>query len=204
LIRKTLPHLPHLAKATTQRAAMITRLARLLPRGEYLRQLAQGLVFGKIGHALAATATPMLTAETLTTGGLKTVRIALNNVARSVTGCKCSDHVTVSELNSKAKFALLNELVAQTVAMETWAAFHSSKGSARGRNPLGVKMFESSGFTRESRATAAGKVTDRASGSNTLVSSGLRVLNTCSDLRTARTKGAARRAANSFARGAPL
>jgi hypothetical protein len=76
-----------------------------------------------------------------------------------VTGCKRSDHVTVSELNSRAKFPLLNELVTQTVAMETWAAFHSSKGSARGRNPLGVKMFESSGFTRESRATAAGKVT---------------------------------------------
>jgi hypothetical protein len=57
----TMPHLLHLAKATTQRAAMITRLACHLPRGEYLRQLAQGLVFGKIGHALAVTATPRLT-----------------------------------------------------------------------------------------------------------------------------------------------
>jgi hypothetical protein len=174
---------------------MITRLACHLPKGEYLRQLAQGLVFGKIGHALAVTATPRLIAGTPTTGGLKTVQIALNNVERLV---------TVSELNSLAKFPLLNELVTQTVAMETWAAFHSSKGSARGRNPLGVKMFESSGFTRESRATAAGKVTDRASGSNTLFSSGLGVWNTCSDLRTATTKGAARRAANSFAWGAPL
>jgi hypothetical protein len=102
------------------------------------------------------------------------------------------------------EFPLLNELVTQTVAMETWAAFHSSEGSARGRNPLGVKMFESSGFTSKSRATAAGKLTDRASSSNTLVSSGLGVWNTCSDLRTATTKGAARRAANSFALGAPL
>jgi hypothetical protein len=65
-------------------------------------------------------------------------------------------------------------------------------------------MFELSGFTRESRATAAGKETDRASGSNTLVSSGLGVWNTCSDLETATTKGAARRAANSFVQGAFL
>jgi hypothetical protein len=161
-------------------------------------------VFGKIGHALAVTATQRLTEETPTTGGLKTVQIALNNVARSETDCKRSDHVTVNELNSRAKFPLLNELVTQTVAMKTWAAFHSSERSARGRNPVGVKMFESSWFSRELRATAAGKVTDRASGSNTLVSSGLRVWNTCSDLQTATTKGSARRAANSFARGAPL
>jgi hypothetical protein len=60
----TAPQVEHLATAAKQRAAMVTRLAHHLPRGAYLKQLAHGLVFGKIGHALAATVTPRLSEET--------------------------------------------------------------------------------------------------------------------------------------------
>jgi hypothetical protein len=182
---------------------MVTRLAHHLPWGAYLRQLSQGLVFGKIGHALAVVAAPRLSTETPTVGGLKAIQVSLNNVARSVTGCKRSDHVTVRELNKKARFPQLNELVTRTVAMETWSAFNSKEGSDKGRNPLGVHMFGSSGYFRDSRAAAAGLVQDRVGG-NTLVSNGLQVWNACRDLREAKTKGAAKKAAATFARGVPI
>jgi hypothetical protein len=66
----TAPHVEHLVKATKQRAALISRLAHHLPRGAYLRQLAKGLVFGKINHALAVLVTPRLS-DTPTMGGLR-------------------------------------------------------------------------------------------------------------------------------------
>jgi hypothetical protein len=64
----TAPHEEHLVKATKQRAALLSRLAHHLPRGAYLRQLAKGLVFGKINHALLAT--PRLS-DNPTMGGLR-------------------------------------------------------------------------------------------------------------------------------------
>jgi hypothetical protein len=76
-----------------QRATVIGRLANHLPRGKYLRQLATGLVNGKLGHALAAYATPPLPADTAT-GKVASpstlyhqIQVAYNRVARSITGC---------------------------------------------------------------------------------------------------------------------
>ncbi|QQP49387.1 Hypothetical protein FKW44_010040 [Caligus rogercresseyi] len=43
----TVPHNINVAKTAAKRAALISRLAVLLPRGKYLRQLAKGLIIGK-------------------------------------------------------------------------------------------------------------------------------------------------------------
>ena len=50
------PHSKALLAALRQRASVVSRLANHLPRGEYLRQLAYGLVIGKFSHALASVA----------------------------------------------------------------------------------------------------------------------------------------------------
>jgi hypothetical protein len=218
----TRPHIDHLVKATRQRAALIARLSHHLPRGAYLRQLAHGLVFGKLGHALAVAVTPRLTEETPRVGDLGSIQVTLNKVARYVTGTKVSEHITVGDLNKRAKFPLLNELVTWTVAMETWAAYNSSEvvpststvsaasapppasaSTSTRRNPLGERMFKSSGFFRESRAAAAGQVLDRLCG-HTLVSNGIKVWNACPELRKATTRGSAKSAAATFARGVPV
>jgi hypothetical protein len=57
------PHSKALLEALRQRASVVSRLANQLPRGEYLRQLAYGLVIGKFSHALAAVARPRLEQE---------------------------------------------------------------------------------------------------------------------------------------------
>ncbi|QQP37049.1 Hypothetical protein FKW44_022347 [Caligus rogercresseyi] len=50
----TVPHNINIAKAVVKRAALISRLAVHLPKGKYLRQLAKGLMIGKISYAAAA------------------------------------------------------------------------------------------------------------------------------------------------------
>jgi hypothetical protein len=50
----TAPHIANVAKAAKQRASLIMRLSHHLPQGRYFRQLASGLVLGKINHALPA------------------------------------------------------------------------------------------------------------------------------------------------------
>jgi hypothetical protein len=111
----------------------------------------------------------------------------------------------VRDLNDRAGFPTLNELVTQTLAMETWAAFNSTDGDSSGaHNPLGAGMFNDVGHGRATRAAAAGQVKDPLGGANTLVSNGIQVWNSCQELRQAATKGAARTAAAKFARGVPL
>jgi hypothetical protein len=134
----TAPHVEDMAKAAKQRAAMIARLSQHLPRGRYLQQLANGLVLGKVNHALAAVAAPRLKVDTPTMGALRSVQIAVNNAARSVIGSKKYDHVRVEELNKKAGFPSINALVTKAVALEAWTAYTSCDGHGGGRNPSGL------------------------------------------------------------------
>jgi hypothetical protein len=136
----TAPHMDNMAKFARQRAALIARLTNHMPKGRFLRQLACGLVHGKVGHALAAVAAPRLLADTPINSKLRAVQISLNDTARSVTGSKRSDHITVRDLNAAAKFPTLNEMITRAVAAETWAAYKSDD-ELGGRNPLGVAMF---------------------------------------------------------------
>jgi hypothetical protein len=64
----TLPHDAMVAAAARQQASLVARLSHHVPRGNFLRQLATGLVLGKISHALPTVAMPRLTArQTATT-----------------------------------------------------------------------------------------------------------------------------------------
>jgi hypothetical protein len=61
----TKPHDVQVDAASCQRASLIARLTHHLPRGPFLRQLATGLVVGKISHSLPAVLQPRLTSETI-------------------------------------------------------------------------------------------------------------------------------------------
>jgi hypothetical protein len=183
------PHVDDMAKSAKQRAGLVARLSHHLPRGRLLCHLASGLVFGKLNHALGAVATPRLHPNTPTNGRMASVQVAVNDVARSVIGGKRSDRVAVLELNARAQFPLVNELVTKTVAMVTWVAFHSRDGNPKGgRNPLGAAMFDGTGYSRTTRASAAGKAINPMPGQNTLVSTGIKIWNACPELRVAATK----------------
>eukprot|EP00095_Tigriopus_kingsejongensis_P012322 maker-scaffold1425_size42047-snap-gene-0.4 protein:Tk12322 transcript:maker-scaffold1425_size42047-snap-gene-0.4-mRNA-1 annotation:"hypothetical protein DAPPUDRAFT_311633" len=138
----TLPHEVRMASAARQRAGLIARLAHHLPRGKYLSQLARGLVVGKLGYAIAATVPPRLEGEeTAPSKSSRAIQVALNDVARTITGKRRSDKIRTSDLLRLACLPSYNELTVKAVALETWKAFHSSDGNGNQRNPVGKITF---------------------------------------------------------------
>jgi hypothetical protein len=82
----TKPHAKAMLIATKRRAAVISRLVNHIRRGAYLRQLATGLVNGKLCHALAAYASPRLPTlfgeATPPSTLFHQIQVAYNRVAR--------------------------------------------------------------------------------------------------------------------------
>jgi hypothetical protein len=89
-----LPHAKATSRAARQRASVIARLSNHLPPGRYLRTLAMGLAVGKVTHALPAVIAPRLSEAAPITANSQATHIALNNMARSMTGAKRTDLVT--------------------------------------------------------------------------------------------------------------
>eukprot|EP00095_Tigriopus_kingsejongensis_P001731 maker-scaffold514_size150699-snap-gene-0.27 protein:Tk01731 transcript:maker-scaffold514_size150699-snap-gene-0.27-mRNA-1 annotation:"far upstream element-binding protein 3 isoform x4" len=139
----TSPHNATVAATARQRAGLIGRLVHHLPRGQYLRQLARGLVVGKVGFGAAAVASPRLAEDNAPPSkAYKAVQVA-NDVARTRTGQKRKDWVRITDLLNLAGLSLMNELAVRAIALEAWKAFHSSDGENGGRNPLGNIIFPS-------------------------------------------------------------
>jgi hypothetical protein len=205
----TTPHARAMLVAVKQRAAVISRLANLLPRGKYLRQLAVGLVKGKLGHTLAAYASPRLPA---TTGGkvanatniYHQIQVAYNRVARSITGYRLRDRVAIPNLLKKAGIPSVNRMIICSVAMETWSAKHSSDSGNGAKNFVGALIFDHGRAVKPTRAAAARMAVVPLRGRDTFVSNGAKRWNLSEALREALTKSSARLAAKNLAARSPL
>jgi hypothetical protein len=194
--------------ATRQRAAVIARLVNHIPRGRYLRQLAMGLVNGKLCHALAAYATPRLPAPGGEAGTptaiYHQIQVAYNRVARSITGVRIRDRVSVPDLLERAGIPGMNTMIINAVATETWNCRHSSDGGNGAKNFVGATIFDTGEAIKATRATSAGMATIPLRGRDTFVTNGARTWNASEALREAKTKAAARLAAKNLAARAPL
>jgi hypothetical protein len=102
-----------------QRAGLVRRLTHYVPRGDFLRQLAHGLFFGKLNYALAAVSNPRLDDTGSPTVLDGAVQVAVNDVARALTGLKRSDHIQIPVLLKKAGIPSFNELAVRAVAIES-------------------------------------------------------------------------------------
>jgi hypothetical protein len=122
----TTPHVRLLLLAVRQRASMVARLANHLPRGTYLWQLSYGLVMGKFAHALADVASLRLESEDTASGIWSKIQVALNDVARSITGVRRPDHITIKDLLNLAGIESANRMVVKAIAAETWSCYHSN------------------------------------------------------------------------------
>jgi hypothetical protein len=207
----TSPHDTSVAKSARQHAALIARLAHYLPRGEYLRQLARGLVIGKISFALAAVVAPRLgNGESLPSAAYKSVQVAINDVARSITGRKRTDHVNIPSLLYRAGLPSVNELAVRAVAMESWKANHSSDGKNGERNPIGKFIFPDTPTTssidssRTTRSKTAGIIHNPLREANTFAVHAANVWNSSLALREAPTRHAASAVAKLLAKSAPI
>jgi hypothetical protein len=205
----TCPHDKSVAAAVRQRSSLIARLSHHVPRGGYLRQLALGLVGGKFSHALAAVAVPRLAAaygvdNAPVCAAYRKAQIGFNDVARTLTGKRRIDHITIPDLLEKAKIPSINSMVVKAVAMEAWSAYNSCDGVNGARNPLGSLIFDGTGGSRNSRAAMAGKIQIPLRGCNTFAVHAAQLWNASPALRTSETKAAAKMAAAEMARSAPL
>jgi hypothetical protein len=137
---------------------------------------------------------------------LAAIQVAINDVARSVSGYKREDHIPIEDLVESAKLMSLNQLVVRATAMAAWNAHMSDDGEAGTRNPVGNLMFDSGNAltVRLTRGVTAGEVRVPTRGVKTLVTHALETWNACAELRNSKSKAKASRAATNLARNSPL
>ncbi len=200
------PHMTNVASAARSRANAIARLALHVPRGPFLSELARGIFLGKVGYAAAATTVPRLCADDATSSACAKIQIAMNDVARTITGSRRQDHVRVPVLLHRAGLCPYNELVVRAAATETWKAYRSRDGPDGSRNPLGTAIFgdpEPAVLRRATRALTAGEIPVPNVGKSTLVASAARLWNASPALRAATGLSAAKSIAAKIARASP-
>jgi hypothetical protein len=134
------------------------------------------------------------------------IQVALNNVARSITGTRKQDHVTIEDLLDRAGLESANRMVVKAIAAKTWSCFHSDNGIDGARNHVGRILFSdkrtASATTTWSAKTGHIKVPLREG--DTFVSHAAHVWNRSASLRQAPTKAAAKKAASDLASLSPL
>jgi hypothetical protein len=136
------PHVRSLLAAVRQRASVVARLANHLPRGQYLRQLAYGLIVGKFSHALAMVARLRLPNPENESTTWSKIQVAFNNAARSITGVRLRDRVPNPDLLNLAGIPSVNRMVVKVVYMEAWMGKSSSDGKVGVRNYVGAILFD--------------------------------------------------------------
>jgi hypothetical protein len=162
---------------------------------------------GKVAHCLPVVVRPRLPGSTAAIPeSLAQVQVAVNDVTRSVVGCRREDHITIVDLLEAAKYFLLNQQAVKATAMSAWTAFHSCDGNNGARNLVVYVMFNGAElFTAHvSRSATAGEVRVRTRGLDTNVTHGREAWNACRELCHSRSKAEACRAATRLARESPL
>jgi hypothetical protein len=197
------------AAAARQRVGTIARLSHYLPRGAYLRQLATGLVNGKILHALAAVTTPRLEgSKEGANAQYRAAQISVNSIARMLTGTRRREHRKLANLLQAARLPTINELAVVATATETWRAYHSKDWGQGRQNLLGQLMFgDSDDVTTDARLTrsaTAGRVHIPLRGQNTFVAHEAAMWNHSPELRAAATIRENKLAAKLLGQRAPI
>ncbi len=127
------PHLAKLVRDTKKVGFMINRLSHHLPPGPYLKQLATGLLNGKVAYAAGAVGHGKLNDDaTIVDAGIHAdVQVAINAAARSVLGVRKTDKISTKALLQKSKLPSFNQTIVRSTLMETWKAVKGNNEPAR-------------------------------------------------------------------------
>ncbi|TRY81123.1 hypothetical protein TCAL_14459 [Tigriopus californicus] len=146
----------------------------------------------------------MLGPHDATSTAFKPIQVSLNNMARTITGLERTDHVLVCDLQDCARLPYLYKLVVRADAMEAWKVFHNSDSGSGEQNPIGTTMFGPVGTgisqDRSLRSNLAGQVIIPLRGVNAIVCHAATIWNQWPELQAAKSSGAAKLAARTFAR----
>jgi hypothetical protein len=200
------PHIKSLTTAVRQRASVVARLANHLQRGAYLRQLSYRLVMGKFSHALAAVSRPRLEHGDNASVAWSKIQVAFNDAARSVTGTRRRDHVTIEDLLDLAGIKSANRMVVKAIASEMWSCYHSDDGKDGARNHVRMILFSDNrtATAKTTRSAKTGQIAVPLRVGDTFVTHAAHVWNRSVLLRAAPTKAAAKKAASDLASLSPL
>jgi hypothetical protein len=146
--------------------------------------------------------------------GLHDAQVAVNDVARILTGSKRGDHIRITDLLKTAGLQALNQMAIQSLATMTWDAFPSDDGQDHDQNGLAKTIFgtrndndiadvsSSNPVTMTMRSKTSGEVTISLK-NNCLVYNAVKIWNACPTLRAAASKSEAKGVAVKLAREAP-
>jgi hypothetical protein len=131
--------------------------------------------------------------------------VALNDVARSITGTRRRDHVHIEDLLAQAGLESANRMV-KAIAAETWGCFHSDDGRDGSRNHIGRIIFSDkrTATSKTTRSAKTGQVQVPLRGGDTFVTHAAHVWNRSATVRQATTKAKAKKAASDLAGLSPL
>ncbi len=166
--------------------------------------VSRSLFTGKLSYGLAAVVSPRLSEDEPIQSAVQELQVIINSAARTILRKSRSDHIRVSDLLAKTGLPSLNRLLVRAVALETWRAL-STKDSPSGiQSPLLALIGRPGSGGRATRAKASGLLPPPLASKDTLIWSAYQVWNSSADLRMAATLSAAKTAAISLARRAPL
>jgi hypothetical protein len=88
------------------------------------------------------------------------IQVALNDVARSITGTRRRNHVHIEDLLAQAGLESANRMVVKAIAAETWVCFHSDDGRDGSRNHVGRINFSDkrNATSKTTRSAKTGQV----------------------------------------------
>jgi hypothetical protein len=127
-------------------------------------------------------------------------------VARSITGTRRRDHVTIEDLLDLAGIESANKMVVKVIAAETWSCYHSDDGKDGARKNFGTILFSDNrtATAKTTRSAKTGQIAVPLRGGDTFVTHADHVWNRSVLLRAAPTKAAAKKAASDLASLSPL
>jgi hypothetical protein len=121
-------HIKSLLAAVRQRASVVARLPNDL-----------------------ATQRPRLEHEDNASVIWSKIQVAFNDVARSITGARRPDHVTIKDLLDLAGIESANRMVVKAIAAQTWSCYHSDDGKDGAGTTSGLSCSPTTRRTRQRR-----------------------------------------------------
>ena len=95
-------------------------MVHLIPRGPYLKQLAVGLVLGKLLTDIGVYSRPRFSVDDEEEPKMRALQVELNKLTRILTGSKILDEDRIEVLLHKSGLESVNRMAVYTTAVEAW------------------------------------------------------------------------------------
>ncbi len=197
------PHLNALVNSAKAMVIMCRRLLQHLP-SPLVKTIMQSMIRGKIGYACAVLP-PRFNEQDPVNGLMAKIQTSLNEVARSIVGCRRSDRRRVEEILQESSIPSLNKVVIETIGVECWKALNVRDAPDLPLAPIGTLLMASRKCDkRKTRAVSNNSLPPPTRIQMDVFAWWAHIVwNTSPPLRAATTLNAAKSAATSFAASAP-